>query len=426
MSYIRKILLLAGDTMAFLGATWLMFIVRFGWPIPNTIITSHTMALILLYVIWVIILYVFNLYDFQYARPTTQTIRNIILSLVTALVSGVLLFYIIPSSVTPKTNLLILVGFFGLLFFLWRLLYFRIFTTSFKTKIVTLGTNKETEILIQEIKKNPHLGYTFAGNFTDFKNALNTLGDTGIIVYHPHLSSDDLTLLATTKCRALSTRDAFQNILFRIPINLVDDSVAIRIMERREGALYVIFRRLIEIIIAIAILLIFTPFIVLAFIAIKIEDRGPLFYRQTRVGLRGKYFKILKLRSMKQNAEVSGVQWADKKDPRITRVGNILRLTHLDEVPQMINILSGDIALVGPRPERPEFIENLEKQIPYYFLRHSIKPGFTGWAQIMFRYARSIMESQEKFEYDLYYLNNRNIFLDFGIILKTVQIIFTH
>ncbi|MEZ4114028.1 MAG: sugar transferase [Candidatus Paceibacterota bacterium] len=149
-------------------------------------------------------------------------------------------------------------------------------------------------------------------------------------------------------------------------------------------------------------------------------------YKQKRVGKDSEHFLIWKLQSMKQNAEKNGAVWAEEKDSRITRFGKILRKLHIDEIPQMINVLKGDINLVGPRPERPEFVEKLEKEIPYYFLRHSITPGFTGWAQIKYRYARTVDDSQDKFEYDLYYLKNRNVFLDFGIIIKTIQIIFTH
>jgi lipopolysaccharide/colanic/teichoic acid biosynthesis glycosyltransferase len=128
---------------------------------------------------------------------------------------------------------------------------------------------------------------------------------------------------------------------------------------------------------------------------------------------------------MKVGAEKRGKpKWAEKEDPRVTKVGKVLRKLHLDELPQMINVLKGDISLVGPRPERPEFVKKLEKQIPYYHLRHIIKPGFTGWAQIKFRYARSVMDSFEKFQYDLYYIKNRSIFLDLGILLKTFQLLF--
>ena len=127
------------------------------------------------------------------------------------------------------------------------------------------------------------------------------------------------------------------------------------------------------------------------------------------------------------SAEISKAIWSTgKDDPRITKVGKIIRKLHIDEIPQMINILKGDLALVGPRPERPQFVKQLDDTIPHYNLRHIIRPGFTGWAQIKYKYANNINESKEKFEYDLYYIKNRNIFLDIGIIIRTIQIIFTH
>ena len=127
---------------------------------------------------------------------------------------------------------------------------------------------------------------------------------------------------------------------------------------------------------------------------------------------------------MKKGAEKEKAIWAKKRDSRITKIGGFLRRTHLDELPQMFNILKGDISLVGPRPERPEFVKKLEKEIPHYHLRDLIKPGFTGWAQIKFRYGRSVMDSFEKFQYDLYYIKNRSLILDLGILLKTFQLFF--
>jgi lipopolysaccharide/colanic/teichoic acid biosynthesis glycosyltransferase len=134
----------------------------------------------------------------------------------------------------------------------------------------------------------------------------------------------------------------------------------------------------------------------------------------------------MKVMNADGGAETNGAVWASSNDPRVTRVGTLIRKLHIDEIPQMINIIRGDIALVGPRPERPTFVSSLENDLPYYFLRHTITPGFTGWAQIMFRYARTTLDAKEKYEYDLYYIYNRSLFIDIGILLKTIQIIFTH
>jgi lipopolysaccharide/colanic/teichoic acid biosynthesis glycosyltransferase len=206
----------------------------------------------------------------------------------------------------------------------------------------------------------------------------------------------------------------------------MDDNMTVSILSKDRNFFYKLATRFMSIFVALVVIVLTLPITLISGILIKLEDKRKIFYRQSRVGKNSEHFLIWKLQSMKQNAEANGAVWAEEKDPRITKFGKVLRKLHIDEIPQMINILKGDISLVGPRPERPEFVEKLEKEIPYYFLRHSITPGFTGWAQIKYRYARTVDDSQSKFEYDLYYLKNRNIFLDFGIILKTVQIIFTH
>jgi lipopolysaccharide/colanic/teichoic acid biosynthesis glycosyltransferase len=171
-------------------------------------------------------------------------------------------------------------------------------------------------------------------------------------------------------------------------------------------------------------MVLFSPFLIVIPLLILIEDGMPIFYFQERVGKDNKVFKLIKFRSMKKDAEKSGPQWAEVADTRVTKIGKILRKLHFDEIPQLINVFKGEISLVGPRAERPEFVKILEKEIPFYYLRHIIKPGITGWAQINFGYARSIEDSLKKFEYDLYYIKNRSLIFDLKIILKTAQIWF--
>ena len=165
------------------------------------------------------------------------------------------------------------------------------------------------------------------------------------------------------------------------------------------------------------------PIIGLTALAIRIDSPGPVLYKQRRVGKGQQEFMIYKFRSMCHDAERDGARWAIEKDPRVTRIGRILRLTHVDEIPQIWNILNGDMSLVGPRPERPEFVEMLEKEIPYYFVRHSVKPGMTGWAQINYRYGASVEDSKNKLECDLYYIKNMSLFLDFKILLRTIGVV---
>jgi sugar transferase (PEP-CTERM system associated) len=178
---------------------------------------------------------------------------------------------------------------------------------------------------------------------------------------------------------------------------------------------------------ASAILLILTaPVIVLFALVVKLDSRGPAFFRQTRVGLYGQSFDVIKLRSMRTDAEATGAQWATKDDPRVTRIGRFIRKVRIDELPQAWSVLKGEMSFVGPRPERPEFVADLEEQLPYYAERHMVKPGITGWAQVNYPYGASIEDSRHKLEYDLYYAKNYTPFLDLLIILQTLRVVLWH
>ena len=180
-------------------------------------------------------------------------------------------------------------------------------------------------------------------------------------------------------------------------------------------------KRLMDISVSLFVLLAFLPIWVLVAIAIKLDSKGPVFYSQERVGRHGKIFRILKFRSMYQDAESrTGPIWAGKDDPRVTRVGKILRKLRIDEVPQLINVLKGEMSLVGPRPERPYFVERLKKEIPYYTRRLRVRPGITGWAQIKHEYDQSLDDVRKKIQYDLYYLENMSLRMDLKIILNTI------
>ncbi len=177
-------------------------------------------------------------------------------------------------------------------------------------------------------------------------------------------------------------------------------------------------------IVASALLLVLTgPVILLFALLVKLDSRGPAFYRQTRVGLFGEPFDVIKLRSMRTDAEANGAQWASKDDPRVTRIGQFIRKTRIDELPQAWAVLKGEMSFVGPRPERPEFVAELEQQLPYYAERHMVKPGITGWAQINYPYGASIEDSRHKLEYDLYYAKNYTPFLDLLILLQTLRVV---
>jgi lipopolysaccharide/colanic/teichoic acid biosynthesis glycosyltransferase len=165
------------------------------------------------------------------------------------------------------------------------------------------------------------------------------------------------------------------------------------------------------------------PLFPLIALAIKLDSHGPVLFKQKRVGRNGRNFDIYKFRTMVRDAEKNGAQWAVEKDPRVTRIGRILRRTRLDEVPQLWNVLKGDMSLVGPRPERPEFVEELAKEIPYYEQRHLVPPGLTGWAQVRYRYGASKEDAVRKLQYELYYVRHLSIMFDIEILLRTIPLV---
>jgi sugar transferase (PEP-CTERM system associated) len=182
-------------------------------------------------------------------------------------------------------------------------------------------------------------------------------------------------------------------------------------------------KRLFDIAVSLLLLVLTAPIIAVFALVVKLDSKGPAFFRQTRVGLFGQSFDLIKLRSMRTDAEANGAQFAQTNDPRVTRIGRFIRKVRIDELPQTWSVLKGEMSFVGPRPERPEFVSELEQDLPYYAERHMVKPGITGWAQINYPYGANLEDSRHKLEYDLYYAKNYTPFLDLLILLQTLRVV---
>jgi sugar transferase (PEP-CTERM system associated) len=194
----------------------------------------------------------------------------------------------------------------------------------------------------------------------------------------------------------------------------------------RQGTLRTMIKRVFDVVAALTLLTLASPIMLLAVIAIGIEDGFPVLYRQERVGQGGRVFKVIKFRSMWRDAEKDGKpRWASANDNRATRVGRIMRKTRIDELPQLFNVLMGQMSMVGPRPERPFFVDQLTNEIPFYAVRHSLKPGVTGWAQVRYQYGASVDDAVQKLQYDLYYVKNHTLFLDMMVLAETVRVVMT-
>ncbi len=207
----------------------------------------------------------------------------------------------------------------------------------------------------------------------------------------------------------------------KLPLDGLNPSTLIFTEGFRMNASQQLFRRLLSFTVSFVALVICLPFIPLVILSVRLSSPGPIFFSQRRVGRRGRVFTAYKFRTMRQDAETQGAVWAVQNDPRVTPVGRFLRSTRLDEIPQMWNVLRGEMAFVGPRPERPEFVEWLSQEIPFYDLRHMIRPGITGWAQVRYRYGASLEETKRKLEYDLYYIKHQSIGLDLFIMFETIK-----
>ncbi|HRH31004.1 MAG TPA: sugar transferase [Candidatus Paceibacterota bacterium] len=427
----RRFILLTGDAVAIAGAFIAVIFIRLniiGDTIPATSYIGPFSSLLIL---WLITLFIFNFYDIEYIKPNPRNVGILaIASSINILVGGLVFYFFPQDSITPKLTLLIAGVSAFFLLIIWRRLFYKIFASISVSRIFVIGSSTSTEHFTEEVRRNPLIGKVVATfkeiDEDEITKATAQFNSPDIIVAETKELEKLITTTRNLGVKIMSIEEAYEDMFAKIPTAHLNENTAMQLATKRISFSNWIFKKIFDRFVAIVILIITSPILILASIAILIEDGGPIIYTQKRTGKNLDTFKLYKLRSMKKDAEKNGAQWADKKDSRITFVGRIIRKLHIDEIPQMYNILKGDLALVGPRPERPEFVENLEKQIPYYFLRHTIRPGFTGWAQIKFRYARTIDDSERKFEYDLYYIKNRGLIFDIGILFKTIQIIFTH
>ncbi|HVX67705.1 MAG TPA: TIGR03013 family XrtA/PEP-CTERM system glycosyltransferase, partial [Bryobacteraceae bacterium] len=245
-----------------------------------------------------------------------------------------------------------------------------------------------------------------------------------VVAMEEHRGALPIASLVNIRVSGVPVEDATSTLAAlhgRVPLDRVRPSWFVFSDGFHRSHLNAALKRVIDLALATAGLMLSSPLMVLTALAVRLDSEGPILFRQTRVGLGERPFEVLKFRSMRVTAESGGAQWAAKNDPRVTRVGRYLRKFRLDELPQFINVIRGDMSFVGPRPERPVFVEQLKKQIPYYAERHSVRPGLTGWAQVQYPYGATVEDAFRKLEYDLFYLKNMSVLFDVAIVIQTVR-----
>jgi len=404
-------------------------------------------------VIWVVLLV--ELYDVHRAGDWSLTIRGVATAaLIGFILYLVLYFYYVdpPRSLLPRRGVASFLIIASLLTLVWRWLYIRIFTApQFMRRVLLVGGGKAGETLLQTandlwpppfyvvgiIDDDPEkIGSQIEGvsvigsseqlleiveeqNISDIMVAIS--GEMQGKMFQALLDAQQIGVEITRMPRA------FEELVSRVPIRLLETDWILRsfVDEARVSGFYELIKRIVDFLgglIGSLVLLFLFPLLALA---IFIDDGSPIIYKQIRLGRGGQPYKIMKLRTMRRDAEADGTpQWAKEDDERATRIGKLLRRTHLDELPQFLNVLRGEMSLVGPRAERPELVQMFQNHVPFYRARLLVKPGITGWAQINLGYASTIEETIQKLEYDLYYIKHRNLLMDFLILLRTPATVF--
>ena len=375
-----------------------------------------------------------GLYTLRTYNPATLSI-SLLRSISLSIFVSIVIIYLVPFNVeklTPKTNLILMALIDLPLMYLWRRLFFSFFANTDRQRSTFIVGSQETLDLIDfELKRKPHLGYKIIGSSTPEKINIPIPETAELIAIERNMTKEHdlyqkIFALLGSGVEIMDLAKFAEQISGKIPIQAIDESWFIEYCGHQESRSYDVIKNLIDRFVAIILMVLLVPVaIVLLPILLMVHGR-PIFFKQVRTGLNNKHFTLYKLRTMVVDAEKNGAQWAKPGDARITPLGRLLRKTRLDELPQLINILKGEMSLVGPRPERPEIIEKqLSPNIPYYNLRHLVKPGVTGWAQVTFRYGFSQEDSKEKLQFDLFYVKNRSIWLDLLVIIKTIKTVLT-
>jgi exopolysaccharide biosynthesis polyprenyl glycosylphosphotransferase len=445
----RKILLRILDlVMVFIGVYVLSLFFDFEYVVVNN---ENTIALVLLGVYITIFGTIFELYDLQKASKLDSTFRNVVIT-----TSTVVLFYLLTpvlSPYLPEERMQIVYFYLVIIISIltWRLIYINLIESPrFYKRVLLVGEISNISGLVKALDtSDPNyriIGFINSELSTDDSIKFNGLKEYDAkdfleIIAKERISEvlvasfnseaiiaevyHDLMLLLERGFKIREYTQVYEELLQRVPIQFVgkDFYKYFPFSRSNENKLYIFFQRAFDVVISIIGLLLGICFLPLIMLGNLLGNKGPLFYSQERVGRNSKPFRIHKLRTMVVNAEKDGVKWAKKDDKRITKFGKFLRRSRLDEVPQFYNVLKGEMSIIGPRPERPFFVNELSRIIPFYETRHIIKPGLTGWAQVNTRYGSSIDDSLTKLQYDLYYIKHRSVFLDFSITVKTFSTI---
>lgn len=452
---LKQFILIAGDLTSFaIGSIAALGIRNFSVP-TSSVINQHLILFSTTFFLWVVVNYINGLYDLERLSAAGKSLyRRHAEAATIACIASIIFFYILPEkTIAPKTILVlnIIIGY--TLSAIWRSLYSKLIGTKrLFTNLMFVGYTPETHELMEIVQRHPEKGYKIVA-IIDPTKTLKSSDFPGIHIFYgmetvrpaitnykvhvvaiaPHLRQDpealrELYELLFWKTHICDLASLYEIVTGRIPPSTFSEGWFLDHLRNRQQPVYDHIRIVIDYFALLAMGIIFLATLPLVALLIKATSKGPLFIKQKRVGQYGQQFVMYKYRSMYAlspdgSAELEGVEFAQKNDKRITPIGRILRKTRFDELPQVFNLLQREITLIGPRPERPEIVDTLLKRMPYYPLRHIVKPGLTGWAVIHQDYTDTLEKSLQKLQYDLYYIKNKSMLIDLSILLRTVNVV---
>jgi exopolysaccharide biosynthesis polyprenyl glycosylphosphotransferase len=450
---LKKLLLLLGDVFVLYFSLALSLIIRYrAWP-KDTVWMANVLPFTGLFAVWLLIFYIGDLYEIAVSKNEVKFYNQLLRVLwLNCGVTAAYFYFASAALFDAKPQIIFVIfGFTScVLIVLWRYGYNAVVERpEMRRNVLVVGLNEGARDLIEEITRNPQLGYRISAVVHNAADA--DVAPPGVSVYSDEVSMRDLLVAEkigtvvtafdprtntrlmqqlfdtlALKVQFFELPTFYEKLTGKIPVTNIGHIWFLENLARTDKGFYELFKRGTDILASALLSLLTLPLVPFVIVAIKLDSRGPVLFFQTRTGLLGKPFRAIKFRTMHVGAESDGVaRWAQKNDARVTRVGRFLRKTRIDEIPQLWNVLRGEMSVIGPRPERPEFVKSLERHIPFYNERHLIKPGITGWAQVRFRYGASVSDSFKKLEYDFFYIKNRSVFLDVAILLKTVSIVLT-
>ena len=446
----EAIVLLVADAAGLIGLFYFTHYLRTS--LTGRAIPPDPLSLMWIAAVFLMTMYVFDVYRGVLRESTAKlVVRTSLAVLVAAGVVAILVYFLRPDLGNPLYWRGVLpVG--TAMFLLWAIAWRKgvaAWTQSrtHHSRWLVLGYGPLAQCLWRDVGRNSGLGTLY---FIEFGNEdtkshpvsmplpegkVSAMAEflkrswTGVILA-TQLAPDDSVLRDLMQARLRGVRvydltDFYERFLFKLPVlNLRDGWLMLAHgFDLLHHTVELRTKRVVDVMLSFALMLALSPLMLVTAIAIKLDSKGPIFYCQMRTGLNGVTFSLYKFRTMVEDAEQSGARWAEKNDRRITRVGRLLRATHIDELPQLWNVLLGEMSFIGPRPERPDFNRELEEAIPYYDLRHLVKPGITGWAQVLYPYCASVKDAHEKLQYDLYYIKNYSVMLDLVILIRTLRVV---